>query len=110
MVSGTNGTFNIVGLDHGTYYLRETNVPAGYNPCADEEIVISATHSENVDGNSFTLSFNENSRMDITVINRSGLELPETGGTGTTLMYIIGGILVVFATVILVTKLKMKRN
>lgn len=30
MVSGTDGKFEIVGLDHGTYYIKETKAPVGF--------------------------------------------------------------------------------
>lgn len=110
MFSAEDGKFNIVGLDHGTYYLKETTVPDGYNPCDNVEIVITATHSEDADGTTATVTIDENSNTTNQVINKSGLELPETGGIGTTFMYIIGGALVFVAVVILITKLKMKQN
>ena len=39
--------------------------------------------------------------------NKSGIELPETGGIGTTIFYIVGGLLAVAAVVLLVTKKRM---
>ena len=109
MVSAaTTGVFNIVGLDQGTYYLKETTVPAGYNACENIEIVISAELPDNPDE---PLTFDESTKgMTNTIVNQSGIQLPSTGGTGTTLMYIIGGILVFVAVVFLVTKVKMKQN
>ena len=41
------------------------------------------------------------------VVNKAGTELPTTGGMGTTLFYALGGILVVAAVVLLVTKKRM---
>ena len=41
------------------------------------------------------------------IMNQSGVELPETGGVGTTMIYIIGGILFTAALVLLVTKKRM---
>ena len=38
------------------------------------------------------------------VVNKTGATLPSTGGVGTTMLYIIGGIMVVAAVVLLVTK------
>lgn len=43
----------------------------------------------------------------IVVVNKTGTELPSTGGVGTTLFYIIGGIMVLAAAVLLVTKKRM---
>ena len=41
------------------------------------------------------------------IANNSGFELPSTGGMGTTLFYVIGGIMVLAAVVLLVTKKRM---
>ena len=41
------------------------------------------------------------------VENNSGAQLPETGGIGTTIFYILGGLLVLTAVVLLVTKKRM---
>ena len=38
------------------------------------------------------------------VINNAGVELPATGGIGTTIFYVVGGVLVVAAGVLLVVK------
>ena len=46
----------------------------------------------------------------VTVTNNSGSQLPETGGIGTTLFYVGGGILVLLAVVLLVTKKRMSAN
>ena len=48
--------------------------------------------------------------VDTTVINKSGAVLPETGGIGTTIFYIIGAILVIGAGVVLVTRRRMSAN
>lgn len=39
--------------------------------------------------------------------NNSGTELPETGGIGTTIFYVLGSILLVGATVLLIVKKRM---
>ena len=104
MKSAANGQFNVKGLDAGTYYLKETNPPAGYGACANKEIVISATH----DVNHVDLSGN----LSTTIINKKagGITLPSTGGIGTTLFYVIGGGLMVAAAVLLITKKRMENK
>lgn len=44
------------------------------------------------------------------IVNTKGVELPSTGGMGTTIFYIIGSILVIGAGVILVTRRRMSAN
>ena len=51
-----------------------------------------------------------NNVFSTTVINNKGTELPSTGGIGTTLFYIGGGILVLAAVILLVTKRRMNAN
>ena len=105
MKSADDGTFNVKGLDAGTYYLKETTPPAGYSACDKTEIVISATH----DGNRVNL---ESSKLSTTIINKKdgGITLPSTGGIGTTIFYVVGGGLMVAAIVLLVTKKRMENK
>ena len=44
----------------------------------------------------------------LTVANNQGATLPETGGMGTTLFYVIGGLLVAGAGILLVVRLRMR--
>ena len=44
------------------------------------------------------------------ILNKKGSLLPSTGGIGTTIFYIVGGILVVGAAILLVTKKRMSRE
>ena len=44
------------------------------------------------------------------VVNNSGAQLPETGGMGTTLFYVLGGILVLVAIILLVTRKRMSHT
>ena len=43
----------------------------------------------------------------VSIVNEKGVELPSTGGIGTTIFYIIGAILVIGAGVVLVTRRRM---
>lgn len=104
MKSADDGTFNVRGLDAGTYYLKETSTPAGYSACDVPPVTIKANHTEErVDLDGSTLS--------TTIINnKSGITLPSTGGIGTTLFYVVGGGLMVAAIVLLVTKKRMENK
>lgn len=112
-------TFTWVGLDDGDYRLVETTTPAGYNTIAPIEFTISATHDaaweaqaqEKVltalsGGDKFTGDVNAGS-VTGDVENNKGSTLPETGGIGTTIFYTLGGVLVMVAVVLLVTKKRM---
>lgn len=100
ITTDATGTFHIEGLDAGTYYLTETAAPAGYNKLAGpvEVVITGAT----VEGESLTYTTVEKK-----ILNQAGAELPTTGGMGTTLFYAIGGIMVLAAVVLLVTKKRM---
>lgn len=113
VTSGTDGKFSFIGLDVGTYYLHESTTPAGYNTCADITVNVSATHVENADFVSATVKKTAETAepSDPTVfndvINKKGTTLPETGGIGTTIFYIVGGLLMAGAVVFLIVKRKM---
>lgn len=107
MVTGADGKFNIKGLDCGTYYLRETTTPDGYNTLSDQTIIISATHKEEPTGESARMELNdESSNMNNNIVNKSGATLPETGGIGTTIFYVLGGVMFAGAALMLVVRRK----
>ena len=86
-----------------SYWLEETKAPAGYNKLEDRVKVVmdeETNMSASLDGSSYT-------EGGIQVINQTGARLPDTGGIGTTLFYVLGGILVLSAVVLLVTKRRM---
>lgn len=104
MKSAANGQFNVKGLDAGTYYLKETTTPAGYDTCGVTPVTIKADHSGNDHVNL------EGSNLTIVNKKAGGITLPSTGGIGTTIFYVVGGGLMVAAIVLLVTKKRMENK
>ena len=106
IITDENGKFEIVGLDEGTYKLHETEAPAGYNKlAADLDVVITSTYDEVA--LTATYEINGDAPATIEVENKTGSLLPETGGIGTTIFYVVGGILMLAALVLLVSKKRM---
>ena len=110
MVSGADGTFNIAGLDAGTYYVKETEAPAGYNLIKEAKaITIGATHSESTDGANAILDLGE-SEMSYNYVNKKGTALPGTGGIGTTIFYLGGGAMAAIGGIYLISKRRMRKS
>lgn len=108
------GNATIKGLDDVTdYYLYETKAPEGYNLLSQPvQFKINAEYktdgSELEDGYpTVTVDGKVADTMSFNVVNQSGAELPSTGGIGTTIFYVVGGLLVVGAGIVLVTKKRM---
>ena len=119
-ITNTNGTLNIQGLDAVTYYLQELRAPATFNKLSNDiNVTFTAIHNES-DGklNSLTVTANgkeASSNMadgsgTATITNSKGAVLPSTGGIGTTIFYVAGGLLVVAAITLLITKKRMSEK
>ena len=113
-------TFTFTGLDDGNYRLTETKTPAGYNSIDPIEFTVTAEHDiesnnpalTSLTGNvtSGEITFNPSipeGSLSTNVVNNAGSTLPETGGIGTTIFYVLGGMLVVCAVVLMVSKKRM---
>ena len=108
LVSGADGMIAVEGLDADTYYLEETKAPGGYNKLAGP-VKVEISHTVSVEGADMTHTLKQDSTNvgEVEIENKSGTELPETGGMGTTIFYVLGSILVIGAVVLLITKKRM---
>ena len=102
ITTDATGKFTIKGLDADTYSLTETAAPAGYNKLAGPVTVVIG---ENGVVNGTTEA--PQGVDEVKVLNQSGTELPSTGGMGTNVFYVLGGVLVLAAVVLLVTRKRM---
>lgn len=101
----TDGKINVKGLADGKYYLEETKSPEGYNP-------LNARQEMEIAGADLTASVTEGAEGaadtyvsgGVRVVNLTGAELPSTGGIGTTIFYVVGGLLVVGAGIALTVR------
>lgn len=103
------GKVQIRGLEGGkTYTLVETKQPDGYNILKDPKNVVIDTTDLNATMNNADTTLYETGG--INVVNETGSLLPSTGGIGTTIFYIVGGVLVAAAVVLLVAKKRTSEN
>lgn len=111
ITTGADGLATFAGLGEGTYRITETQAPENYNGLTDSIVVTldatatvtSIEWSDNHDEMEF-----ENNTFKITVENNKGSSLPTTGGMGTTLIYVLGGMLVLCSIVLIITRKRME--
>ena len=123
IVNAEGTEFRFEGLDDGTYVLRETKAPFGYNIIEkDQTFTISAEHDENSDDPKLTALTGdvasgsiidlgvmlEKGELSTDVVNNKGSVLPSTGGAGRVAIYVIGAILVLGGGIVLVTKKRVR--
>lgn len=96
LTSLNNGMIEIEGIKEGTYYLKETKAPKGYNLLKDAIAITIDTNGK--------ITINEGEVTQVDVQNNAGSLLPSTGGMGTTIFYIAGALLVLISGVVLIAK------
>jgi len=108
------GEISIKGLKPGTYTVTETKAPDGYNKINDTYTLIIGWGKEGEvykfskgtgSSEGWTMA-EDGSLFEITIANNKGTTLPSTGGIGTTIFYVLGGLLVVGAAIVLVARRK----
>lgn len=124
--TASNGYLSFSQLGAGDYKLSETGILAGYNGIRDIYFNVSCTlppashvlagneqatwtitpTSESVGKVSFVVDKSAGT-FKVTLDNNKGVELPSTGGIGTTIFYCGGAVLVLLAGVLLVSKRRM---
>ena len=103
-----SGKTNFQGLNSGTYTITEIEAPDGYN-LLDNPISFGITWDSEkgfsvADSEQSGVTYNEAEKtFRITIENNSGSVLPYTGGIGTVIFKVIGGIFIAGAAVVLVS-------
>lgn len=110
-------TFEFSGVDAGTYILKETTVPAGYNKISDITIIITPTYDNTTEPPTLTdltctpsdfVATASTGTVEGKILNESGSTLPITGGMGTKIFMIAGLILIVGASITLIVRRRMQ--
>lgn len=109
----SNGKLVVLGLEKGTYYLKETVAPGGYNQLTTP-VTIVVDETKSVTDYSFIGKNDENEEVTKTykaisadVKNFKGAQLPSTGGKGTMMMITFGTMVAMVFAVLLITHKKM---
>ncbi len=109
------GKLTIRGLDEGTWYLKETKAPGGYNLLASpvEVEIVDADDDGELDGKVKNAAEGATGEavalVTLMVENDNGFQLPTTGGIGTILFTAVGVVLMGAAVVLVIVALKKKR-
>ena len=108
IVSDADGKVLVKGLDAGTYYLRETKAPEGYNKLlSDIKVEIKSVYDETTGKlTSYSVDYTYNGKTtngaaitnktdspEVAVENKTGAQLPSTGSKGALMVTLAGIVL-----------------
>lgn len=108
IVSDADGKVLVKGLDAGTYYLRETKAPEGYNKLLSDITVVIKAHYDEITGKlkSYSVDYTYNGKTtngtaitdkdnhpEVAVENKTGAQLPSTGSKGALMVTLAGIVL-----------------
>ena len=135
LTSDESGNFKVIGLDDGTYYLKETKAPENYNLLDEDiELIITAVTANNqawtgtasdaltrlsgtIDSENMTLmdaddtaNLGDRGGLAGVIGNSKGTQLPSTGGMGTRLFVLGGGATAALAGIYLVSRKRTKEE
>lgn len=103
LTTGEDGVITFAGLKDGNYNLEETEAPEGYNRLT-APVSVTITGSETQEGQPIPVFSTS------TIKNNTGIELPSTGGMGTTLFIVIGSLLTITSAILLITNKRMSKE
>ena len=122
LTTNATSTVTVKGLDKGTYFLKETATPVGFNGLTSDVEVQIDSSCNTLSGATYTVKYkmanaNEEGFTDtdeqekvVPIENKRGTTLPGTGGIGTTIFYVVGGGLMAAAAILLITKKRMENR
>lgn len=137
LVTASDGTVSYPGLANGTYYLVETATNTGYNLLkAPVEVTLAIVYTTSItEATDWTLDANGNATIVkhtinsssttfaptddangtdgielVEIVNKTGFELPSTGGVGTVVFTFVGVSMMVAAVILFFTSRKKNEN
>ena len=121
LTTNANSNVTVKGLDKGTYFLKETATPVGFNGLTSDVEVQIDSSCNTLSGATYTVKYKMANANDedftdtddekvVPIENNRGTTLPGTGGIGTTIFYVIGGGLMAAAAILLITKKRMENR